>query len=206
MLRLIMATCGAIISGSAALAVVDPGRFQPNDVDFYAPPTGVSSLLIYLHQIGYVHQTSHMEEHENLDHYDCLNKHRVLRLSHAQIQKSVNVIITGGAHPILTILQFHSTLVMNYISWYGIVSLFHPLTKQGLGVILKLGDNETVCFAKYEARGYKFTTTIPADALIDRRRSLCDESTLFKPFDNLPNTIRDVESPISWLVDTLLLE
>ena len=48
-----MATTGAIISGSAALSILHPDSFSPNDLDFYVSPGGYASLLSFVQDHGY---------------------------------------------------------------------------------------------------------------------------------------------------------
>lgn len=198
-LRLVMAFSGAIISGSTALAAVDPGKFTPNDLDFYLPATGLSSFLLYLHEIGYVHRRlSIAEETSTYPYQGALKLHKVYSLVHTTIGKSVHVVVTKATNPIATVLDFHSTLVMNYIAWYGVVSLYNPLTKLGIGLILTLGDKEKTCFEKYEDRGYTFRHEVPEDITLSRVRQLSDEFSSFKPFDNIPPTVEHLEYPITW--------
>ena len=112
-LRSYMKTMGAIISGSGALALLHPGTFSPNDLDFYVLPNGYSLLLAFILNHGYV-----VEPDRDL----CLaykwDTILVLKLVNLESNKEINITILA-AHVVYGITVFHSTLVMNYVAWYA---------------------------------------------------------------------------------------
>ena len=50
--------------------------------------------------------------------------------------------------------KFHSTVVMNYITYYGVVSLYPSWMMSGVGTIVKKGDEKCGCIQKYRDCGY----------------------------------------------------
>ncbi|KAF6742748.1 hypothetical protein DFP72DRAFT_1081514 [Ephemerocybe angulata] len=71
--------------------------------------------------------------------------------------QKVNVIVSVGK-AVLPILRFHSTSVMHYISYHGVVVL-HRLTLARIGIKNLPSDSVSSrtkqCYAKYEQRGFR---------------------------------------------------
>ena len=138
-------TC-AILSGSAVLVMLHPNPFQPNDLDFYILPHGFPSFLLFMEDHGYKINGNLLSD----GFYDqqCLRL-IVTKLVHQASHKIINVITTTHWHVIYCIVSFHSTLVMNYIAWYGIVSLYPQWTMNKAGLIVRNTPITRLCFKKY---------------------------------------------------------
>jgi len=131
-LRAQLATTGAIISGSAALALLHPESFFPNDLDFYVSRGGYASLLSFVQDYGYVVEADDAA-HIAYERDTLL----VLKLVHLESGREINIVTVLEGHAVNGITQFHSTLVMNYIGWYGIVSLYPDWTLAKKGLIVR---------------------------------------------------------------------
>jgi len=185
---------GAVISGSAALHLFFPSIFEPNDIDFYVPIRGFPRLLIFAMQYGYSLVPWDWETE-----YDVLC-HTVVKLVHPASGKSINIIVCP-AHVVGTITQFHSTLVMNYIAWYGVVSLYPSWTMQRVGLIVNDTPANERCFQKYRDRGFKLERRVK-DIVCDYNgrpvlRYVNDKHCSVLYFDK-PDTFSRYESPFSW--------
>ena len=202
-----MATSGAIISGSAALAMLHPDRFAPNDLDFYVSRGGYTSLLAFVHDYGYAVEA---------DGADCLAYERdtlvVLKLVHTEMGQEINIITVLDGHVVNGITQFHSTLVMNYIGWYGVVSLYPDWTMARKGLIVRETAKTKECFEKYKQRGFDIVSsnTLLGDDEIDHwcaegpdcpktERHLLDKHCAFLPFKGMEGNLDYFETvSTSW--------
>jgi hypothetical protein len=186
-----MRRTGAVISGSAALAMIHLHQFTPNDIDFYVLPFDFADVLKYIENHGYeivLYDPSIL----NYFHQNIV----VIRLVHPISRKSVNITTSLDNHVVKLITRFHSTLVMNYISWFGLVILYPEWTLQKQSLVIHDTPNTRACVRKYINRGYtchhnNFELTRPLQTHICRRdpycprttRSLHDDCCLVAPFE-----------------------
>lgn len=195
-MRALMAATGAVISGSAALAILQPGRFSPKDLDIYVTAPGFAAMLVFLRSEGYEIQVPPYGSAQAKYPASMV----VLTLEKRQpadSSKMINLIGTTEKHVVLAITQFHSTTVMNYISYYGMVCLYPEWTFRNIGLVLRsnASSGEREAIAKYEARGYKMvygSADLPKydkahTCCIDKGcprtpRQLLDGDSLFLPF------------------------
>jgi len=144
-----MCQTGAIISGSAALALLHPHQFVPNDINFYVLPPGFPAVLKYIEDYGYKIRP-YDRALLNYFHQNIV----VVRLVHPISHKSVNLMTGLDSHVVKFVTRFHSTLVMNYLSWFGLVVLYPEwtLNKRSLIVTDTLASQR--CVMKYVDCGY----------------------------------------------------
>lgn len=200
-LRAIMAATGAVISGSTALAVLLGGEFVPQDLDIYVNAKGFTAMLVFLMNHGYqvVPQTHY--EHK----MSYADSKYILTLKHDGEGEKIDLIGTTEVHVLTTITQFHSTAVMNYIAFYGIVCLYPEWTMRRNGLVTTSNVPYEV-LDKYRGRGFKIAYTSGELAKYDNthncgehiccprtKRELQDGLSLFIPFDNMVTDIRDLE-------------
>lgn len=205
-LRDMLNDSGAVISGSAALAVFHPGRFMPNDIDFYVLESGYRRLSSYLHERGYRVVRSHIL------HYSGLRRMRAVEILYRRNSRGpVNIIVCGGPHVLSTIAGFHSTLVMNYIAGHGAICLYPLWTMLNTGLVVpRLGDDAdatAACIEKYRVRGFVLLDSNRLDSHSQNtqsshsrfaQRHLHDGDVLFIPFDARTTDLREFEGPVSW--------
>lgn len=132
---------------------------------------------------------------------------------HPFSRRTVNIAITMLETPTSAVFMFHSTLVMNYITWNTIVSAYPALTLRRVGVINSARSTETKAFkralAKYERRGYdlqqsSYRLRPQHDCGTDfacpcTERHIDDPHTMWIAFDYPPGFSRDVGDPgLSW--------
>jgi len=164
--------------------------------------SGYRLLMAYLERYGY-----------QIDRYNAssypTSSHRILSikvLRSSDSSRRVNVIICEGPHVLSTISRFHSTLVMNYVSSYGVVCLYPLWTMMDMGFIINRGNNQLMepYLSKYIHRGFKLSRTLgcgqkPASTHSeDAICNLHDKDILFIPFDLHANDIRKFEDAIWW--------
>jgi len=200
-LRDAMKQSGTIISGSTALLLLHPGRFFPNDIDFYVMQPGYRILLTYLQCCGYEIDRHHPS------HYPSYRRMRSVHFLHSEESfQCINLIVCDGPHVLSTISRFHSTLVMNYITYSGVVCLYPMWTMLNMGFVVNRDNNIATdqCLSKYVRRGFKLSRTLgrgqltPSTHSENAVRNLHDEDVLFIPFNLLENDIRRFDDAISW--------
>ena len=125
-----MMATGAMISGSMALAVLFGGEFVPQDLDIYVNNRGMARILIFLTNHGY--QIVTLQPGHALEKKYPASK-IILTLKRDNGEK---IDVIGTTNRVLTtITDFHSTVVMNYISSYSIVSLYPEWTMRKNGLV-----------------------------------------------------------------------
>ncbi|PPQ65713.1 hypothetical protein CVT26_000331 [Gymnopilus dilepis] len=150
-----MDEASCIISGSAALYVLHPHSFIPNDLDFYCPESSAPDIQYALFQRGY---TDH-EDQTRESHYPPPTIIAVHRYRKRGVRRSINLVVTRSENPLTAVVEFHSTLVMNAITADGILCLYPMLTLSGLGVITVDTPAARRCFEKYRDRGFRFSNS-----------------------------------------------
>jgi hypothetical protein len=197
-----MAQSGAIISGSAALVILQPQQ-EPNDIDFYVPPKGLAQLLKFVLDHGY-ELTVPVPGEGGEGGYP---RRIVLKLVHPISASRIDIVVPTTKNVVEEVTKFHSTVVMNYITSYGLVSLYPSWTMSGVDAIAKKGAVASGCIQKCRNRGY----TIVNDPSVlpmggdgqylgpQAKRSTFDDETLFIPFDDVtPNLPTFDAREISW--------
>ncbi|KAH6904074.1 hypothetical protein BKA70DRAFT_1109707 [Coprinopsis sp. MPI-PUGE-AT-0042] len=160
---------GGYISGSAVLSIMDPGPWQPHDLDIYIPSASGDRLrrfLVNQGRFGFV-----FERGVNLQRRRG-SRRRARRHSYSRIPglgriwyfrslrggRVVNVMLTTTTSALMSIVAFHSTVVMNFITYFGLVSLYGDLTRARLGWSNLDGNSQSkrdqLWMEKYRKRGY----------------------------------------------------
>jgi hypothetical protein len=129
-LRTVMVTTGAVISGSSALAVLKAGEFVPQDLDIYVTSDNFATVLVFFNEQEYNIQIPAPSSTKKKYPTSTV----VLTLKNGTGEK-IDLIATTEPHIIHAITQFHSTCVMNYISYYGIVCLYPEWTMRNKGFV-----------------------------------------------------------------------
>ncbi|KAF8180863.1 hypothetical protein BJ912DRAFT_854980 [Pholiota molesta] len=155
-----------LVSGSWALYVLHPGMFTPGDLDLYISKCDrrVNMLMRFLESRHYVVES--VADAYYIDYVDPVANdiHRILRLSqetrpHAP---TINVVISRSASSIRPIFSFHSTIVMNFLAWYGLVCLYPRLSLARRGLINAPANGSRVSrwIKKYRLRGFDLQTSL----------------------------------------------
>ncbi|KAH6891944.1 hypothetical protein BKA70DRAFT_1119350 [Coprinopsis sp. MPI-PUGE-AT-0042] len=129
---------GGYISGSAALASI-PGHnsFTPNDLDLYFPKEAAEDVLDFF--LSTRRGSFTFERGVGLcdkpSGTSIPGVSRIWWLTVAQTTKNINIILTSTRSALAPILGFHSTIVMNVICYFGVISLYAKPTRYGIGWI-----------------------------------------------------------------------
>ncbi|KAH6907215.1 hypothetical protein BKA70DRAFT_1104944 [Coprinopsis sp. MPI-PUGE-AT-0042] len=187
--------CRGYIAGSAVLAgrpnLPRERRFAPKDLDVYIPLKYSEIFKQFLLESGDRHmcRESKFSDHKSSQgsegqarRYDCPH----LPDNNG---KEINVIVSSTRSALVPIVAFHSTPVMNFIAYFGVVTLYAELTDRGEGWMnrymkadskeLRYYRNDYAWIEKYEERGYALWTgsDIPGPSK-DHRCGLDEECTL----------------------------
>jgi len=155
-LRELMRNTGMVISGSTALALTTQNNdFFPNDIDLYVLPPGFPAVLQYVEDHGYKIEPSSRAT-ANYYHQNII----IVKLTHPVSHKTVNVMSNLDSHVVKCITRFHSTVVMNYVSWFGLVVLYPEWTLQKRGLLLANTSTSNDIITKYVNRGYSLHRNI----------------------------------------------
>ena len=129
LMQVVMLTAGAVISGSAALAVLHAGKFVPQDLDIYVTSKNMVTILVFLLEQRYSVQIP--AHNSMINDYTKTTVNFTLKNDAGD---KIDLITTTEPHIVHVIAQFHSTCIINYISYYGIVCMYPGWTmcKKGL--------------------------------------------------------------------------
>ncbi|KAJ2919567.1 hypothetical protein MD484_g787, partial [Candolleomyces efflorescens] len=165
-----MKDCKAYISGSFPLSIIH-ARVKSNDLDIYVQEEGMAEIVEFLVSKGYntpVEMGSQMttyKEGEDTDNDGGFMSNGIAKVMYTKRQGGgvVNVVATK-CPPIQVIPLFHSTVVMNYIAYHGIVMLYPKTTLNNTGSINcggKITAKMLGCIDKYKERGFTLTRSYP---------------------------------------------
>ncbi|KAK7014071.1 hypothetical protein VNI00_019433 [Paramarasmius palmivorus] len=194
LVRRFQATTGMIISGSAVLAVLANFAFRPNDLDLYIPVQHCATFMDFLLRCQYSFSPKRGRQGGDpvaalkrtcfddgipsyvpagvLDSFDFTRSPRQNKLGcdrsegeeRSETQR-VQVMATEGS-PIYAVLNFHSTIVMNIMTYSNIVCFYprHTLSSKKLILLhtldvyhqMRLGsENIAHALSKYRNRGFE---------------------------------------------------
>ena len=195
-----------IISGSTALLALHSGMLQAKDLDLYVPIANQVAADEFLNETGYT-IVGHGPDHSARE-YENGWAIRVDR--YAKGGKMIDVVYTKGS-PVRAVAEFHSTLVMNYIAWYGLVCLYPALTLDKKALINADDERARERHERYEARGFQFMRRHPQRPSDGPRqacrrcfecpstvRSLFDEGVMFVPFGGVTGDLSLYEENVIW--------
>lgn len=163
-LRTTMECTDTVISKSWALAAIYPNEWTPQELDFYTtglPRESHRTFYAFLESQGYTA--------EPYSGFDCSTScvsganhairdvYRFLKKNHPP----VNLTISTSWH-LEPIFALQSTVLMNYIAWYGLVCLYPQLTLQRRGLINQheVSTNVTLCLTEYRERGFDLRANV----------------------------------------------
>ncbi|KAH6869294.1 hypothetical protein BKA70DRAFT_1242487 [Coprinopsis sp. MPI-PUGE-AT-0042] len=196
--RAMMKEQDVIISGSAALHVLMGCTWSVNDVDLYCGQGRVQPVTEFLQQHGYtLLAPAEIGEESAVTHEDPPTK--------------VDLIESSTCSCIAPLLEFHSTPVMNWIAFDGVVSLYPELTMElrGLTNGIRLGhwDTARAGVQKYVARGFLIEdrTLVGGEYLNDVPRSLVDGKSFSLAFE--AGTVMHMhQHQVSWMLSRMPVE
>lgn len=199
MLLKVLRLTNAVLGGSCALYVFCPTPIWPSNLDFYLPKqyqlTNALSTFLLAHGYCLLLQRSDDDSpfSDIVDHceiYIHQMTKRAIRLVYANCHSS----------PLAPLLDAHSTLVLNYISWESAVCLYPTTTLKRIGIRMQHHIFARNAFENYMRRGFvlrpQFHHCIPGN--------LYDFSTLENRGALILSLHEDVSSPetsnISWIL------
>ncbi|KAJ3716086.1 hypothetical protein C8R42DRAFT_679507 [Lentinula raphanica] len=203
--RLIQLETEFVISGSAALQFFDLSVFEDSDLDLYVIKdwNKVATLAHFLLGTGYkyaprpdqsrsmqadVEDDSSRSNQPELIDYDCRGIGAVYSFVRESTGRKIQI-ITCRSNVVEVILEFHSTCVMNFISYFHAYALFPYATYIERRSIEMRSHSESIVQAKldlavekYRARGWDTSSRLPSHQNALRSRS---------EFRNTPRCVGD---------------
>ncbi|KAK7044301.1 hypothetical protein R3P38DRAFT_2406533, partial [Favolaschia claudopus] len=145
---------GGFVSGSTPLPVLLDLNFEPNDLDVYVFDFDEDRTLVLLKQV-FNFATVHMTDNTYQDMAGISRTHWLKKGENV-----INLMVMSSGNAAAAIFQFHSTIVMNYISGWGVFCAYPELTLNGKSVANPSAlatererKRALYCFDKYGERG-----------------------------------------------------
>ena len=158
----ILHICDAVVSGSHALRILLPTAttsWEAKDLDIYVSAARVGQLINLLCREGC-----------ELAAVDAQTAHEYASSSVKEVislwrqQHRIDVIISGTDDPITPVFEFHSTVIMNFITAEAICCAYPSLTLRQKSIVNPyalyqhpLGRTSLGSWEKYEERGIEYT-------------------------------------------------
>jgi len=167
----------------------------------------MATVLVYLEEQGYSVQIP--------PHNSTINgymKSAVILTLKNDAGDKIDLVATTEPHVAHAITQFHSTCVMNYISYYGIICMYPEWTMRKQGLVKALTEQQVI--DKYRGCGFAMVFTsaeLPEyepnhmcgrhQCCPKTRRELHDHVTLFILLEDEGLNICTKESRVGWVFD-----
>ncbi|KAJ3516297.1 hypothetical protein NMY22_g14243 [Coprinellus aureogranulatus] len=152
----------AVASGSAVLRILNPDMGLPGDLDLYVPRGSMDSAHAFLITHSYYLSKSYPEGWKPAG-WGETGIRQVRYYTHKETSALVNVIETSLPSAPSAVFLFHSTVVMNYLTWNSVVCAYPLTTLSGYSLLnsSRFGEARRIhaCVEKYKRRGYTFVTT-----------------------------------------------
>ncbi|KAF6747810.1 hypothetical protein DFP72DRAFT_1147103, partial [Ephemerocybe angulata] len=129
-----MRQTGTVISGSSALSVVAPGVCSPHDLNLYCPKGSARSAMQHLLALPGVRRESFPARMFGAErtHFSKLDVNcgirKMYRFFHEETNKTITLFESIDSSPLVPILFFHSSVLMNYVDAREVVSFYSSLT------------------------------------------------------------------------------
>ena len=158
----VLRTCGAVVSGSAALRFFLPDEpWLPHDLDVYVPDRLFDTFVTVVANDPAIGLTPvpAPPQPERVSGTPGIRGIRTICRFRTRSNQNVDVIRSSMNSPITPINAFWSTLVMNFIAPDGCACGFPPGTLHRQGIIRGALNtvNDYAAVDKYEARGFDLT-------------------------------------------------
>ncbi|KAG6915534.1 hypothetical protein DXG01_011031 [Tephrocybe rancida] len=161
----VLESTGSVVSGSTILAILNPWTFKPNDLDLYVPHSAVNKVItLFVDNYGVTIFSP--KDVQGTDYGSLPDVQDVVTLRKDSIH--INIIVSRSDNPLLPIFNFHSTVVMNFMTSTSIFCAYPELTfdyrnlvnMNIVGTWGGLGDKVEGTIAKYIRRGYDFSAFV----------------------------------------------
>ncbi|KAK7037916.1 hypothetical protein R3P38DRAFT_2515719, partial [Favolaschia claudopus] len=152
---------GGFVSGSTPPPSTAGPNFKPNDLDIYAFDFDEDRTLDLLKN-SFQFATVHKSDNPYQDIAGIARTHWLKKGPHV-----INLMVMTSGNAAAAIFQFHSTIVMNYISGWGVFCAYPELTMSGKSIAnpsALASERERkraiYCFDKYGERGIDHRGTL----------------------------------------------
>ena len=149
----VLRLANAVLGGSCALYVFCLTPIWPQNLDFFLPRQGnlANALHDFLLVHGYCLLLNHLQNDTSL-FSDIVD--RCDTYIHPKTERIIRLVYANSPSPLGPLLDAHSTLVLNYISWNSAVCLYPITTLQRIGIRMQRHNIAIKAFEKYIHRGF----------------------------------------------------
>ncbi|KAH6871274.1 hypothetical protein BKA70DRAFT_1451296 [Coprinopsis sp. MPI-PUGE-AT-0042] len=167
-----MRETSTVISGSGALVVIVPCSFVNEGLDFFCPFDERDTVFQFFRKRGYgppkrgkiISMSTRNQYSGDEDFHSSVvipsSIEAFYHLDHEETGYRVSIVQSRSMSAIAPILGYHSTILMNWISWDGISCLYPALTMDYLGLTTALTYNHIIsdrvsrAIARYRNEGF----------------------------------------------------
>ncbi|KAJ3575018.1 hypothetical protein NP233_g1387 [Leucocoprinus birnbaumii] len=181
----VLKASSAIISGSLVLQLFSPGSVTPNDMDIYVPRGNLGSVVDFVTSRGYELSSRRSFNAEEIGY----RIHLVTESLHYTRERpdgsvlDINILATLATNPIVSIVNFDFTWVMNTLTGRGLICLYREWTSLQMGLVNRRSPAWDRVL-KYADRGfyqgYPYNSSLRA--CVTGIRSLHDEHSMYLAF------------------------
>jgi hypothetical protein len=150
----------ALISGSVPVEALTNLPFLPNDVDIYVPLTGKEAMEVVIDDMDFT-----CDKASDSRYPKQLGIETIKWFSKGPYK--INLMVVKGPNPLTAIFKFHSTVVMNFISFHGLYCAYPDMTLYKLSIVntkyllnVHTFRRMMACLTRYRARGITFETEV----------------------------------------------
>ncbi|KAJ7034426.1 hypothetical protein C8F04DRAFT_956459 [Mycena alexandri] len=147
----------SLISGSVVVAALTGLPFIPNDIDIYAPESREDAMdYVIQEDLGFM-----LDDSQKTSYPEHLGFGKIKWYTKGKFK--INVMVVLGENAALAVFKFHSTIVMNFVSFDGVYCAYPHLTKINAsvanpGMLLRNSTFKRTmqCIQTYRERGVTF--------------------------------------------------
>ncbi|TFK26751.1 hypothetical protein FA15DRAFT_255322 [Coprinopsis marcescibilis] len=220
--RRLQARTATLISGSSALQFLDRSFYKSSDLDLYTPRQAVEEVWNWILSTGYFYKPTEFkpdfhhsaadlrnDEHDDYVRGTDYKTNGICAVYEFQKGDSVVQLIAARHSPFHAIISFHSTIVMNFITYEAAYSLYPKATFDArIGAANdEVTDKELEALNKYRSRGWAITTEVSVLGqkrmkslfLTDKKRWVLDRHAWRVPLKSIdipPRSITQTSVPL----------
>ncbi|KZS89911.1 hypothetical protein SISNIDRAFT_488774 [Sistotremastrum niveocremeum HHB9708] len=200
-------TQNILLSGSAVLHFISQDtNWYPHDLDFIVGRGNSDPLLEQLRVRGFTayrklfNKGPFFAATQYLLSHNIYAVHRLTHTDAGHVPQTFDIIESTLSDPIETLIFFHSTQVMNFMTADALTILYPDLTLEHMGIVRDDDRDITHLVQKYEERGFEifysasdFKTTYSACPLL--LRCVGDNQTLYYEFQGTSSNEHGLHYP-----------
>ncbi|KAF9489721.1 hypothetical protein BDN71DRAFT_283514 [Pleurotus eryngii] len=199
--RNVQRATGTLVAGSSALQLLVRQTYINADLDLYVHRLSVGDLIAALEVGLHCHRIPTCKNSESANH----DRYLACGVDEVQDWESptgrVIQVITTHSSPVQTILRYHSTCVMNFVSASHAYSLYGQQTLEDfISLYTRAGEDVVAVREKYESRGWESIDYVFEDPSDTSEQANTDNAASMADYDPFPPLSRMVGDSMTWIM------